>query len=57
MRGAGFDQWADLLISRHGYLRSFVRADSCALFRIDIVRFFHVVRFQEVRQWIPTVPS
>ncbi len=53
-RGREFDQWADLLISRHPYLKSFVRAETCALFRVDIVRFLHVARFQEVRQWIPT---
>ena len=52
-RGDEFDEWAKLLIDRHPYLRSFVQATSCALFRVDIARFFHVVRFQEVRQWIP----
>ena len=45
--------WARLLVARHPYLEGFVAAPSCALFRIDIVRFFHVVRFQEVRQWAP----
>lgn len=53
-RGAEFEQWADLLVHRHPYLDSFVSAATCALFRIDVVRFLHVVRFQEVRQWIPT---
>ena len=52
-RGDAFDEYAALLLARHPYLKSFVQADSCALFRIDIVRFFHVTRFQEVRQWIP----
>jgi uncharacterized protein YhbP (UPF0306 family) len=52
-RGDEFDRWAELLTARHPYLKSFVRAATSALFRIDIVRFFHVVRFQEVRQWIP----
>ncbi len=51
--GSSFDQWSSLLVSRHAYLRAFVRASSCALFRIDIVRYLHVVRFQEVSQWIP----
>jgi nitroimidazol reductase NimA-like FMN-containing flavoprotein (pyridoxamine 5'-phosphate oxidase superfamily) len=46
-------RWARLLLARHPYLESFVSAPSCALFRIDVVRFFHVVRFQEVRQWAP----
>ena len=53
-RGGEFEQWAELLVRRHSYLKSFVSAPSCALFRIDVLRFLHVVRFQEVRQWIPT---
>ena len=57
VRGREFDQWAELLISRHPYLKSFVWAETCALFRVDIVRFLHVARFQEVRQWIPTAHS
>jgi uncharacterized protein YhbP (UPF0306 family) len=46
-------RWGDLLVARHDYLRQFVASPSCALFRIDIVRFFHVARFQEVCQWTP----
>jgi hypothetical protein len=42
-----------LLIARHPYLKSFVNAASCALFRVDAVRFLHVARFQEVSQWLP----
>ena len=52
--GAVLDGWAALLIARHPYLRTFVDAPSTALFRVDVVRFFHVTRFQEVWQWIPT---
>ena len=48
-----FEHWAELLVHRHPYLKSFVKAATCALFRVDVVRFLHVVRFQEVRQWIP----
>jgi uncharacterized protein YhbP (UPF0306 family) len=51
--GPDFDQWAGLLTARHPYLKSFVRAPSTALFRIDIVRYLYVTRFQEVRQWVP----
>ena len=47
------ERWARLLVARHHYLEGFVRAPSSALFRIDIVRFIHVARFQEVRQWTP----
>lgn len=44
---------AQLLLSRHPQLKSFVAAESCALFEITIARFFHVSRFQEVHQWVP----
>ena len=56
-RGREFDQLVELLIFRHPYLKSFVRTETCALFRVDIVRFLHVARFQEVRQWIPNAHS
>ena len=51
---AEFERFSELLVIRHAYLRSFVNAASCALFSVDIVRFLHVTRFQEVHQWIPT---
>ncbi len=51
--GREFEFWSRLLTKRHGYLADFVRSPTVALFRIDIVRYFHVERFQEVRQWIP----
>ncbi len=51
--GPDFDRWAALLGTRHPYLKSFITAPSSALFRIDIVRYFYVTRFQEVSQWIP----
>ena len=55
--GPEFEQWSRLLTGRHPYLDTFVRSASCGLFRIDIVRYFHVTRFQEVRQWVPTRPA
>jgi hypothetical protein len=42
-----------LLVSRHPALESFVAAESCALFEIQLVRFLFVTRFQEVDQWVP----
>lgn len=51
--GPAFEEWARLLTARHPYLKSFVESPSTALFRVDAVRFLHVTRFQEVRQWIP----
>jgi nitroimidazol reductase NimA-like FMN-containing flavoprotein (pyridoxamine 5'-phosphate oxidase superfamily) len=56
-RDGDHDRWADLLVRRHPYLESFVAASSCALFRIDVIRCFHVHRFQEVHQWVPAGPS
>jgi len=51
--GIEFDHWADLLTARHPQLRSFFTDPSSALFRVDITRYVHVSRFQEVQQWIP----
>lgn len=51
--GKDFDRWAGLLIARHPHLAPFVRAESSALVRVEVVRYFHVCRFQEVRQWVP----
>ena len=51
--GPEFAQLCRLLIDRHPYLDTFVRSVSCGLFRIDILRYLHVTRFQEVRQWVP----
>ena len=51
--GTEFDRWAALLTARHPHLAPFVRAESSALVRVDVVRYFHVCRFQEVHQWVP----
>lgn len=51
--GLEFDRWAGLLIKRHPYLKSFVVSPSTALFRVDVIRYLYVTRFQEVRQWLP----
>jgi hypothetical protein len=55
--GPEFARWSRVLTDRHAYLETFVRSASCGLFRIDIVRYFHVTRFQEVRQWVPETRS
>ena len=55
--GLSFEHWAERLLERHPYLGAFLAAPSTALFRIDVARFFHVERFQEVRQWIPAPPG
>jgi nitroimidazol reductase NimA-like FMN-containing flavoprotein (pyridoxamine 5'-phosphate oxidase superfamily) len=51
------DRFGGLLIARHPHLRDFVNSPSSAVFRIEITRFFHVVRFQEVTQWTPKTPA
>jgi nitroimidazol reductase NimA-like FMN-containing flavoprotein (pyridoxamine 5'-phosphate oxidase superfamily) len=51
--GPEFERWAKLLTGRHPHLESFIWAPSTALFRVSVVRYLHVTRFQEVRQWIP----
>ncbi len=45
---------ADILLKRHPYLKSFFHSPTCALIRVRVLRYFHVSRFQEVGQWIPT---
>jgi hypothetical protein len=55
--GGERDGWAKLLTEKHPGLASFVTAPSTALFRVDVVRYLHVWRFQEVRQWVPTSPA
>ena len=47
------DSCSRLLLSRHTQLKSFLASPSTVLFRFDVVRYFHVTRFQEVRQWMP----
>ena len=46
--------WNELLLGRHPHFATFLRCDSCALFRVDIARFFYVRRFQEVHEWVPS---
>jgi len=45
--------WRIRLLADHPYLRDFLDSPSCAMFRVDLVRYMHVCRFQEVSQWIP----
>jgi nitroimidazol reductase NimA-like FMN-containing flavoprotein (pyridoxamine 5'-phosphate oxidase superfamily) len=52
--GPELDECSDLLIRRHRQLEGFVRSPTTAVFRVEILRYFHVSHFQEVRQWIPT---
>jgi nitroimidazol reductase NimA-like FMN-containing flavoprotein (pyridoxamine 5'-phosphate oxidase superfamily) len=51
--GTERDHWHGELVNRHPYLTEFLASPTCALFVVDIVRYLHVVRFQEVSQWVP----
>ncbi|MBD3297167.1 MAG: pyridoxamine 5'-phosphate oxidase family protein [candidate division Zixibacteria bacterium] len=42
-----------LLLHKHPMLKSFILAPSTAVFHVSITRYFHVHRFQEVREWRP----
>lgn len=50
------DEWRDRLIHKHPHMRNFICAPSTALVRVDILRYLHVVRLQEVHQWVPPRP-
>lgn len=47
------DDWQKLLVDKHPLMQDFICAPSTAIIRIDIFRYFHVTRLQEVFQWIP----
>jgi hypothetical protein len=51
--GTKFDHLAALLIQRHPPLAEFIRAESSALFRVQITEYLYVSRFQDVRRWLP----
>lgn len=45
--------WQRLLVHKHPPMKDFICAPSTAIFRIDILRYLHVVRLREVHQWVP----
>ncbi len=47
------EPWLKLLSDHHAYMREFLKAQTTALFRVEIHRYLHVIRFQEVNEWIP----
>ncbi len=51
--GGDQEQSLRLLSERHGGLRGFFRAPTTALVKIDVARYLHVSRFQEVSEWAP----
>jgi nitroimidazol reductase NimA-like FMN-containing flavoprotein (pyridoxamine 5'-phosphate oxidase superfamily) len=52
-KGNQYQNGVQMLTERHPYMKNFLEAESTALFRIDVKRYLHVTRFQEVSQWIP----
>jgi len=46
-------KWADFLIEKHPYQKSFILAPSTTLVVVDVYRYFLVKRFQEVVEWTP----
>ncbi len=52
--GLDRERCLDRLSGRHPHLLSFFQAPTTALVSIDVFRYFHVSRFQDVREWVPT---
>ncbi len=52
-RGPEHEQCLGRLSERHPHLRGFFQAPTTALVSIEVVRYFHVSRFQDVREWVP----
>ena len=41
------------LSARHKHLRGFFEAPTTALVSIEVIRYLHVSRFQDVSEWLP----
>ena len=48
-----YEKGIALMVLRNDIPEDFIRAESTALLRFDVIRYFYVTRFQKVRQWIP----
>jgi nitroimidazol reductase NimA-like FMN-containing flavoprotein (pyridoxamine 5'-phosphate oxidase superfamily) len=51
--GPNRKHWQAKLLARHPNLEEFLVSPPCAIFLVDIVRYLHVARFQEVSSWVP----
>jgi nitroimidazol reductase NimA-like FMN-containing flavoprotein (pyridoxamine 5'-phosphate oxidase superfamily) len=51
--GAEARRLGRLLCARHPQLEAFTRSPSCAIYAVDIYRYFYCARFQEVSVWTP----
>ncbi len=43
----------DFLTAKHPYLSNMLNAESFVLFKMQVLRYFYVTRFQEVMEWAP----
>jgi nitroimidazol reductase NimA-like FMN-containing flavoprotein (pyridoxamine 5'-phosphate oxidase superfamily) len=50
--GSKRNKIARVLEQHHPQLRAFYRSSSCSIIQLNVARYFHVTRFQEVSQWV-----
>ena len=50
----GRQVWSLLLGERHPHLKAFIEAETSTLFKVSVTKYYHVSRFQELRQWQPS---
>ncbi len=53
LRSEDAEQWTDVLIRKHPYQETFIKAPSTAIVVVEVYRYFFVRRFQEVAEWSP----
>lgn len=46
-------KWSELLTQKHPNLNSFVKAPTTSVIIVEVVRYFYVKKFQEVKEWDP----
>jgi len=51
--GDEIDLWKRVLLQRHPLMQEFICASDNALFRVNIQRYIHVTRLNEVSEWSP----
>lgn len=46
-------KWGGLLMEKHVNLKDFLKAPTTSVILIEVVRYFYVKKFQEVKEWNP----
>lgn len=46
-------KYINILIKKHPYLEQMLTSESFAFFKMEVMRYFYVTRFQEVIEWRP----